>query len=480
MNTNGINETNSIEPTTHKSFSIGPSLLTRKMFHHLDLTSLFSPLKKRGTKPEFLTEALISYKLTENFSIKHFHSWIMQPEMRDYYSLDAFNERTTYRLLETLGENFDYLISGIQDRLFSRYTFHTTDVNMDWTSIVLHGFSSPLGKYGYSRDHRPDKHQITLGITELAQPNNIPIGVTVRAGNINDTTHFKPTFFQSQKRLKQSSLIIFDKGAESKQNIELVRRCGHDYLTAKKLNKSDDKLIDTFWARNPHCLNPDEKQLNKKIYGLILPKKSSINYLYFSEPLAQRNLESLSRKVYQKFQEAEVIQDCLDKGKPLPKVYRPTNPFFKISYSVQTKLIRISEGEAIEFLKKKLQTGREGFFALTSSRNLTAEEALQRYREKDSIEKIFHSLKNEIEIKPLRVWTENSIRGAILIGFLAQLFVSLVRFEVPEAKHTATKFILLSLKNLTLTVMKLKNGVSRCVYSNFEPLNQAVLRIKGG
>ena len=78
---------------------------------------------------------------------------------------------------------------------------------------------------------------------------------------------------------------------------------------------------------------------------------------------------------------------------------------------------------------------------------------------KDPIEKIFHSLKNEIEIKPLRVWTEKSIRGAILIGFLAQLFVSLVRYEVPEstggltqrgslskarrslAPHVATKFI---------------------------------------
>ncbi len=65
---------------------------------------------------------------------------------------------------------------------------------------------------------------------------------------------------------------------------------------------------------------------------------------------------------------------------------------------------------------------------------MTLAEALERYRKKDSIEKIFHSLKNEIEIKPLRVWTENSIRGATLIGFLAQLFVSLVRYEVPEAQ----------------------------------------------
>ncbi|MDN7026232.1 hypothetical protein FGU65_15325, partial [Methanoculleus sp. FWC-SCC1] len=42
--------------------------------------------------------------------------------------------------------------------------------NMDWTSIVLHGTAAKLGKYGYSRDHRPDKKQITVGVTELADP----------------------------------------------------------------------------------------------------------------------------------------------------------------------------------------------------------------------------------------------------------------------------------------------------------------------
>ena len=43
------------------------------------------------------------------------------------------------------------------------------------TGIVLYGTKSNLGKYGYSRDHRPDKLQITVGISELANPINIPI-----------------------------------------------------------------------------------------------------------------------------------------------------------------------------------------------------------------------------------------------------------------------------------------------------------------
>jgi transposase len=44
-------------------------------------------------------------------------------------------------------------------------------------------------------------------------------------------------------------------------------------------------------------------------------------------------------------------------------------------------------------------------------------EALEIYRKKDSLEKIFNSLKNEIEIKPLRIWSDDSIYGAIIIGF---------------------------------------------------------------
>jgi transposase len=43
--------------------------------------------------------------------------------------------------------------------------FEETNINLDWTSRTLYGIKSKLGKYGYSRDHRPDKLQITVGIS---------------------------------------------------------------------------------------------------------------------------------------------------------------------------------------------------------------------------------------------------------------------------------------------------------------------------
>ena len=117
----------------------------------------------------------------------------------------------------------------------------------------------------------------------------------------------------------------------------------------------------------------------------------------------------------------------------------------------------------------------EGFFCLVSSEDLTLRDALRIYRQKDSIEKIFNSLKNEIQIKPLRVWSENSIYGALIIGFLAQLIISLIRFEKKELKHISTKFIRKSLMNLTVTVEFEKRNRRRYIYSNFDRINQAIL-----
>ena len=75
----------------------------------------------------------------------------------------------------------------------------------------------------------------------------------------------------------------------------------------------------------------------------------------------------------------------------------------------------------------------------------------------------------------MRVWTENSVYGALLVGFLAQLVISLLRYVHVELKHTCTKFIKKSLTNLTVTVEKTKNKVNRLLYSNFDPINTLII-----
>jgi len=457
--------TNQLEQNSNISFPVGTAIAVKKYSQKLDFEQIFSRYKKRGVDLMHLIEALITYRLTENQSTCRASDWINRPDVLEQFDLGAFEERTLFRALEVVGENYEEIILLLQNSIFSQYTFPHTDLNMDWTSFVLWGTKSELGKYGYSRGHRPDKKQITVGISQLSAPMNIPIGLTVQPGNINDQTHFKQTFLQVCPALKKNSRIVFDKGGQSKDNLDLVLVHKMKYLSAKKLNLSDDKRIKTFVKSAGNCVDP------KGVYGEIIEYPSRFDYFFFSEQLQRDQIEAKLRLAERKLAEAKEIQQAINKGKALPKRFLLNNPLVKITYTYQTKLSELTEDQAKKLVQAAAITGREGFFCLVSSEKLTLAQALEIYRMKDAIEKVFQSLKNDINIKPLRVWTTKSLCGAILIGFFAQLIISLIRYDYVELNQIAPKFIKISLMNLTVTIEIAKPQSKRRIFSNFDPIN---------
>ena len=460
--------TETIKPNTNISFPVGTALAVQKYAQKLNFEYIFAKFKQRGIPLDKIVGALIAYKLSENMSLTRAADWINRTDVLEEFQLESFEQRTLFRAIETIGKNYQEVILDLQDILFSRYEFDHTDVNMDWSSLILWGDKAQLGRYGYSRDYRPDKKQITFGVTELRKPINIPIGLTIAKGNVNDQTHFQRTFEQMKDRIELGSRVIFDKGANSKDNLNSVIANKMKFLTAKKLNKSDDKIIASFDKTKAVCVNRKEG-----IYGIKQHFPSRVNYFFFSEKLQQENIAAAIRKAERQLKEAKEIESAVQKGK-IPKRFTVNNPLVKATIEYQTQLNTVSELQAFELVKKATISGREGFFCLTSSEDLTLESALFLYREKDSVEKIMHSLKNEVTIKPVRVWSDNSIYGALLIGYLAHLIISLIRYDEPALQKMSTKFIKISLSNLTVTVEKRNLRKKRRIYSNFDHINQLI------
>ena len=344
--------THELSPNENICFPIGTILAVKNKYDMLNFSGVFDKYKKKGRDINSIIQSLLSYKLTENLSISKASEWINRGEVLETFNLEAFEERTLFRTLETIGKNREEIISDIQDRLFRTYNFEHTNINLDWTSLVLYGDKSKLGKYGYSRDHRPDKKQITVGISELAGPINVPIGITVNKGNLNDMKHFNDTYQQVKDRLKPGSRVTFDKGAHSKKNIDLILADKMKYLTSKKLNKSDDKRIKKFDKSKAEIVDAE-----KGVYGIKFVKPSSIDYFYFSENLQKDQLKSRARKTLQKLKEAKEIQKSIDNKKQLPKKYRINNVLIDVSYSYQTKLEELSEDEALKLLEKIIING---------------------------------------------------------------------------------------------------------------------------
>jgi len=136
----------------------------------------------------------------------------------------------------------------------------------------------------------------------------------VNKGNVLDLEHFSDTFNQVKSRLKKGSLIVFDKGANTKDNLNLILDAKMDYLTSMKLNSSDDKIIENFDLERAELI-----YAKKGIYGIKIVKPSTIKYFYFSESLQKKQLEAKARAAMKKLQEAKEVQKAVINKKSFPK-----------------------------------------------------------------------------------------------------------------------------------------------------------------
>jgi transposase len=342
-------------------------------------------------------------------------------------------------------------------------------VFIDWTSIHFEAQPTDLIQYGYSRDHRPDRPQVTIGVAQ-DQRSQLPVGLSIQPGNMNDQTHFKHTYHQIKSGLRTGSVLVFDAGPAGSPNLDLLVSDNMQYLTRMKLNTSDvERHLSTFNKKEWTRVNSGNK--DEEIYGKKLVFPSRIKYLYFSQTRYDSIMTNRRKQLEKDYDEAVTLRKTIETGKKPRKKYRNSNQFINTSISYMFPLKGISRKEAINRALQESITGKEGFFALLSNKFFSVHEALIFYREKDRLEKLFHSMKNEIRLRPTRCWTQEAIYGSILIVFLAQLVINMLRYKHVSLRRVSTKFIMQSLKNFALTIISGGNGRKKRVFSNFDWIN---------
>jgi transposase len=417
---------------------------------------------------------MVAYKLGDNFSILKAHEFIMQPEIRQRFGLGEFNVKGLYRATERLGANRDIIVSAFRNRILKEYGKDVADVIFDRTSLMYFGYKPELAMRGYSRDGHPEECQIMMGVAQLAKPLGIPIGFTAMPGNTNDSAHMISSYEQVKDDLGPGKTMIFDAGASCKEVLDRMIDDGNNFLTRKKLNRSDDKLFAAFSEDKWKCMDKERNE-----YCLKIRFPSRVNYYFYSRELYELNMAARRKKADRLYREAADLQSDLDKGKKLKKKFLPGNDLIDGTMWFQTKLKRMTEEEARSFILGRTVDGREGFFCLTSNLDMDPAEIRRKYRDKDSIEKLFSSMKSDIGVRPIRTWTENGVYGVLLIGFLAQCVISMTRLLAEPASGMATKFISDAMQKLTLTVKRSGISGTEHTISNFNPLNIAILRAFG-
>ena len=108
--------------------------------------------KAKGTDFVKLVEAMVAYKVGDNFSILRCHEFMMQPPIREALGLPEFDVRGLYRAVEILGRNKEPIITAFRKRFLAEFGPKITDTGFDWTSLSYFGDKPEKAMRGHSKD----------------------------------------------------------------------------------------------------------------------------------------------------------------------------------------------------------------------------------------------------------------------------------------------------------------------------------------
>ena len=449
-------------PNENVTMTAGDKVLAETVFRETGLDVFLDGLKRsQGNSVAAETIALVanSVEMT-GLSVNRLDRLLDNDIVRAEYGLDADAPRSVYRTVERIGRNSDSIVGYLGKILKSKYGVKMDTVFMDWTSMYFEAPQKGIVRVGYSRDHRSDRPQVTVGLS-MDRDSGMPIGLTVNPGDILDATHFDDTMRQVLPLMPKGSMVVFDNGAYSKGNAKLLDSEGLGFVTRLQLNITDDRFARTHkdeWI-------PIDDDVS---YMVTKGNLGRTRFIFSNRKLRHDIFVRYYGKAERDWNEMQTIRKNIDSGRKPRKKYRNSNCFVSTSLGYHFPIWGRTKEEAIEQAVRTMTTGREGLFVLLTNRPLTALEVLDLYRARNDVETKFRDLKHGIDWRPARCTSEDAIRGRILISFLALFCMSMVRFLYPVFRGLTAESISEELSSFSLTVLVGNGEEKRRVFSNFE------------
>jgi transposase len=186
------------------------AVLDRELILHLGALPLLLPLLERlglrevvnrhchpdGTTPGALDAGLVAGVLVLNRLLApqplvHVETWLAGTALPDLWGLDApqCNDDRLARTLDALAPHREALWQDLLVAAVRAFGLDLSRLAYDLTSVAFCGAyeAADLIRFGYSRDHRPDRQQLELATT-VTLDGGLPVDYRVLAGNVADRT----------------------------------------------------------------------------------------------------------------------------------------------------------------------------------------------------------------------------------------------------------------------------------------------------
>jgi hypothetical protein len=295
----------------------------------------------------------------------------------------------------------------VEEELFShrRDLFSSLDlVFFDTTSIYFEGEGGQtIGWYGKSKDHRPDRLQMVVGL--VLDDHGNPVCSELWPGNAPDVKSLVPLVDRLKSRFPVGEVcIVADRGMISAQTMSDIQRRNWKYILGVRMRSS--KVARQVVARAgryqevfPESDDPDDPA----------PLKVKEVWVEQQRYIVCRNEEEARRDRLEREAIVASLQDALPQGdKSLVgnKGYR--------------RFLR-TRGERFTINEEKVkdEARYDGKWVLATNTELAAAEVALKYKQLWMIEDLFRSMKSLLETRPIFHKCDETIRGHVFCTFLA-------------------------------------------------------------
>ena len=217
---------------------LGDVHVALRAWQYLGLDRLLQRLlgNVRSRVPMAVVAALIAVnRLVEPRSERGIFHWLPRtalPELLDYPSA-RLTLNHLYRCLSLVEPHKHTIEKHLAEQGRDLFHFSNDLLLYDLTSTYFEGRldDNPKAQRGYSRDHRPDCKQLTIGL--VVNRDGFPSGWETWPGNRRDAPTLLPMIEALERRFGASRrLLCFDRGMATEANLRELRRSRRPYVCA--------------------------------------------------------------------------------------------------------------------------------------------------------------------------------------------------------------------------------------------------------
>jgi transposase len=358
--------------------------------------------------------------------------WYRRTALEDLLGVASHKVHTDrlYAGLDRLLPHKEVLEKHLRQRFGELFELKCDLLLYDITSTYFEGDAegNPLAQRGYSRDSRPDRPQVCIGL--VVTEDGFPLGYEIFAGNTHDSTTVQGIVEAMEKKYGSLSRVwVMDRGMVSEENLRLLRERGGKYIVGTPkamLTQFEQHLTEQNWVA-----------AQAGVEVKLVPAPEGEETFLLARSADRREKE---RAMHEKFTER------LDEG--LQRMQRAAESGrLKEEHAAGERLGRLKEknwraSHVFDVTIKRLAAPRgkqtleitwtrnaqfadwaqlsEGCYLLRS--NLTDVDAAtlwKRYIQLTEAEWAFRITKDELEIRPIWHHKEDRVKAHILVCFLA-------------------------------------------------------------